>query len=196
MSASEEKVFVTGASGNIGTEVVRGLIQKRIKTTVYVRDEKKVKDLFKDELKTGHLMIAVGDYTTIDAYTKAIQGHTRLFLLIGAHGGKPTSMSQIKKTFGKIAFEKGVRQIVDVSSCIVSTFGKTGLMGYMHTAAEEKLWTLADDNPDKRSLVVLRPGTFMTNHFMADVHQIKRANKIVSSGSPSAKVTWIDTKGK
>ncbi|CAF4064371.1 unnamed protein product, partial [Adineta steineri] len=49
-------------------------------------------------------------------------------------------------------------------------------------------------NPEQRSLVVLRPGAFMTNHFMADVHQIKHQNKIASCASPSSKVTWIDTK--
>ena len=196
MSASKEHVFVTGASGGIGSDIVRGLVKMGIETTAYVRDEKKATELFKDELKTGHLTIAVGDYTTIDAYTKAIQGHTRLFLLVAAIGNKPTSMSQIKHTFGKIAFEQGVRQIVDLSSHSVSVCGKAGLIGYTHTTAEEKLWTLADDNPDQRSLVVLRPGRFMSNHLMADIHQIKHANKIVSSASPSAKVTWIDPRGR
>jgi uncharacterized protein YbjT (DUF2867 family) len=62
MSASKEHVFVTGASGNIGCDVVRGLVKNGIKITAYVRDEKKTKDLFKDELKTGHLTITVGDY--------------------------------------------------------------------------------------------------------------------------------------
>jgi hypothetical protein len=67
----------------------------------------------------------------------------------------------------------------------------------MHTTAEEKLWALADENPQQRSLVVLRPGVFMSNHFMADVHHIKHSNKLVSPcGSSSAIVTWIDTKGK
>jgi uncharacterized protein YbjT (DUF2867 family) len=63
MSASKERVFVTGTSGNIESEVVRGLVKKGIQTTAYVRDEKKTKDLFQNELKTGFLTIAVGDYT-------------------------------------------------------------------------------------------------------------------------------------
>ncbi|UJR29702.1 hypothetical protein I4U23_017250 [Adineta vaga] len=194
MSASKESVFVIGASGNIGADVVRGLVKKGIQTTAYVRDEKKTKELFKDELKTGHLTIAVGDYTTIDAYTKAIQGHTRLFLLVADFLTKPTTLIQNKYTFGRIAFEQGVRQIVDLSSVSVSLTGMVGIIGYAHTAAEEKLWALADDNPDQRSLVILRPGGFMSNHLWIDIHQIKHANKIVSCGSSSSKATWIDTR--
>jgi nucleoside-diphosphate-sugar epimerase len=134
MSTSKERVFVTGASGDIGSGVVRGLIKNGIRTTAYVRDEKKTKDLFKDELKTGHLTIVVGTYSTIDVYTNAIQGHTRLFLLVADFGNSPTIMMQIKHTFGKIAFERDVRQIVDLSSCTVSTHGKTGIIGYAHSS--------------------------------------------------------------
>ncbi|CAF1125382.1 unnamed protein product [Adineta steineri] len=194
MSSIKERVFVTAASGNIGTGVVRSLVKQGIDTTAYVRDEQKAKDLFKEELTTGHLTLVIGSYSATDVFTKAIQGHTRLFLLVAAHGLKPWSMSQIKRAFGRIAFEQGVRQIVDLSSAFVSSYGKKGIIGYMHTAAEEKLWALADENPEQRSLVVLRPGAFMPNHFMADVHTIKHKNKIVSCASPSSKSTWIDTK--
>jgi hypothetical protein len=105
-------------------------------------------------------------------------------------------MSKIKGTFGKIAFEQGVRQIVDLSSASVGTYGKEGIIGYAHTTAEEKLWALADEDSEQRSLVVLRPGAFMNNHLMHDIHNIKRSNKLVSCALPSAKMAWIDTKGK
>ncbi|CAF3687346.1 unnamed protein product [Adineta steineri] len=194
MSSTKERVFVTGATGNIGTGIVRSLVKQGIDTTAYVRDEQKSKDLFKEELTTGHLNLAIGSFSSIDVFTKAIQGHTRFFLLYAAHDSKPSSMSQIKEAFGRIAFEQGVRQIVDLSSAFVSSYGKKGIIGYAHTTAEEKLWALADENPEQRSLVVLRPGAFMTNHFRGDVHQIKHQNKIISCASPSSKITWIDTK--
>jgi uncharacterized protein YbjT (DUF2867 family) len=196
MSSNKERVFVTAASGNIGTGIIRGLIKKGIDTTAYVRDEQKAKNLFKDELNTGLLKIVVGTYSSIDVFTKAIQGHTRLFLLfVAAADSKPTSMSQIKETLAKIAFEQGVHQIVDLSSAFVNSYGRTGIIGYMHTAAEEKLWALVDQKPEQRSLVVLRPGSFMSNHFMGDIHHIKRSNKLTSCASPSSTMTWIDTKG-
>jgi nucleoside-diphosphate-sugar epimerase len=196
MSSDKERVFVIGASGNIGSGVVRGLIKKGIETTAYVRNEQKTKDLFKDELNTGHLTLVIGTYSSFDVYTKAIQGHTRLFLLFADKDSKPTSVSQTIKEFGKTAYAQGVRQIVYLSSASVSTFGKQGMIGYAHTTGEEKLWELADENPQQRSLVVLRPGTFMTNQLRGDVHHVKHSNKLVSCGLPSTTVTWIDTRGK
>ncbi|CAF1032853.1 unnamed protein product [Adineta steineri] len=196
MSSSEERVFVTGASGDIGSGVVRGLIKNGIQTTAYVRDEKKAEGLFKDELKTGRLTIVVGTYSSVDVFTKAIQGHTRLFLLFSAIGSKPTEMSQVKGTFGKIAYKQGVRQIVDLSSAAVSRLGKRGIIAYMHTIAEEKLWTLADDNPEQRSLVILRPTRFMSSQLMTDVHPVKHLNKLVFCASPSSVTTWIDSRAR
>jgi uncharacterized protein YbjT (DUF2867 family) len=194
MSTSKEHVFVTGASGNIGSGVVRGLVQKGVETTAYVRDENKAKELFKEELKTGHLSIVVGTYSTVDVYKKAIQGHTRLFLLV-ADVEKLTSMREIKGAFGKFAFEQGVRQIVDLSSSSVNK-GRRGTIAYVHLTAEEKLLALAEEKPDERSLTILRPASFMSNHFRGDVHHIKHSNKTVGCGPPSVPLTWIDTKGK
>ena len=96
MSSSKERVFVTAATGNIGSGIVRGLVKKGIDTTAYVRDQQKAENLFKDELSTGHLKFVVGAYDTIDVFSKAIQGHTRLFLLVADRGNKPASMSQVK----------------------------------------------------------------------------------------------------
>ncbi|UJR13070.1 hypothetical protein I4U23_000094 [Adineta vaga] len=191
MSSNKERIFVTGATGNIGSGIIRGLIKKEIQTTAYVRNEQKAKNLFENQLKTGYLTLVIGTYETIDVFSKAIQGHTRLFLLVNAIN-KPTSQSEIKGTFGKIAFEQGVRQIINVSSFFVTENGRKGIISYAQMTAEEKLWTLVEQNPEKRSLVVLRPGAFMTNHLMGDVHHIKHSNKLLSCGSPSTALVWID----
>ena len=195
MSTTKERIFVVGASGSIGSGVVRGLIEKGINTTAYVRDESKARDLFKNELVTGQLMIVVGSYSSTDVYAKAIEGHTRLFLLVVGDPRRATLMSEVKGIFGKIAYEKGVRQIVDLSSFTVRSYGRQSLIGYMHTTSEDRLWALVDDGAKERSLVVLRPGVFMSNQLMTDVRSVKHLNKIVSSASPNAMVAWIDTKG-
>ena len=187
---------MVGASGDIGSGVVRGLIKMGIATTGYMRDEKKGAALFKDELNSGFLTIVAGTYTSVDVYSKAIQGHTRLFILVVADYKRPDFMSQVKQTFARIAYEQGVRQVVDLSSSSLEAAGKRGIIGYIHTTAEEKLWSLVEEKPDERSIAILRPASFMTNHFLTDLHNIKQLNKIISCGSPNSKMTWIDTKGK
>jgi nucleoside-diphosphate-sugar epimerase len=183
MSSAEERVFVIGASGEIGSGVVRGLVSKGVKTTAYARNATKTNDLFKAELTTGLLNIVIGDYSTPNVYEEAIKGHTRLYILLVGDFSKPALMSEVKGFFGKVAYEQGVRQIVDLSSIATRIYGKQGVLGYIHTSAEEKLWALAEENPQQRSLVILRPGFFMTNHFMGDVHHIKKENKIMSAGT-------------
>jgi hypothetical protein len=128
-------------------------------------------------------------------FAKSIEGHSRLFLLVRGDIKRPTAVREIKETFGKIGYDKGVRQIVDLSSFTVRTDGKQCIIGYMYTTGEEKLWTLADEKPDERSLVALSPGAFLNNQFMIDMKSIKHANKLISSGSSSSTETWIDTKG-
>ncbi|CAF1612017.1 unnamed protein product, partial [Rotaria magnacalcarata] len=88
---------------------------KGVETTAYVRNEK-ARELFKDELATGLLSSIVGTYTSIGIYARTIEGHDRLFILVCGGVNKPVSMSKIKEIFGKIAYERRVRQIVDVSS--------------------------------------------------------------------------------
>ena len=69
-------MFVVGATGGIGSGVARGLVNNgvNVKTTAYVRDAKKVWDLFTEELKSVHSSIVVGDYASTDVFGKAIKG--------------------------------------------------------------------------------------------------------------------------
>ncbi|CAF4423651.1 unnamed protein product, partial [Rotaria magnacalcarata] len=94
---------------------IHDLVRKGVETTAYVRNEK-ARELFKDELATGLLSSIVGTYTSIGIYARTIEGHDRLFILVCGGVNKPVSMSKIKEIFGKIAYERRVRQIVDVSS--------------------------------------------------------------------------------
>lgn len=196
MSTLTERIFVIGATGEIGSRVVKTLVRKGIQTTAYIRDEIKAKELFADEIHSNCLQFVIGDYSTIDVYKNSIEGHSRLFLLVLAKPKAATSMKVVKETLGNIAYEQGVRQIVDLSSFTVRHFGRQGAIGYLHTTAEEVLWKIAEQNPNQRSLVVLRPGAFMSNHLMADVHSIRSCNKITSVGSSESSTTWIDPKGK
>ncbi|CAF4296525.1 unnamed protein product [Rotaria magnacalcarata] len=155
ISSDKNNVFAVRASGNVGSDVIDGLVRKGVETTAYVRNEKKARELFKDELATGLLSIVVGTYTSIDIYARANEGHDRLFILVSGGVNKPVSMSKIKEIFGKIAYERRVRQIVDVSSYNVRIDGIQCIIRHMHTTSEDKLLALAETNSDERSLVIL-----------------------------------------
>ncbi|CAF2109473.1 unnamed protein product [Rotaria magnacalcarata] len=165
ISSDKNNVFAFGASGNVGSDVIHDLVRKGVETTAYVRNEK-ARELFKDELATGLLSSIVGTYISIGIYARTIEGHDRLFILVSGSVNKPVSMSKIKEIFGKIAYEQRVRQIVDVSSYNVRIDGIQGIIGHMNTESEDKLLALAEKSSDERSLVILSPGAFMSNHFM------------------------------
>ncbi|CAF2151035.1 unnamed protein product, partial [Rotaria magnacalcarata] len=156
---------------------IHDLVRKGVETTAYVRNEK-ARELFKDELATGLLSSIVGTYTSIGIYARTIEGHDRLFILVCGGVNKPVSMSKIKEIFGKIAYERRVRQIVDVSSYNVRIDGIQGIIGHMHTTSEDKLLALAETNSDERSLVILSSRAFTSNHFMNDVVHAKQAKNL------------------
>jgi len=180
------KVFITGGTGFIGTQTIRRLVEAGVATTVFARNEEKTRSLFESEFKTGHLSFTKGDYDDVESFQKAIKGHTRMLLLVADLRNMPS----IKQRFSRIAYEAGVQQIIDISSFTVPYFQKSGAISYAHSAGEEALYSAAKEFGT--NVVVLRPGNFMTNHLMLDVHTIKQLGKIIGVGSPNHLSTLID----
>ncbi|KAM3581243.1 hypothetical protein VKS41_006683 [Umbelopsis sp. WA50703] len=148
------KVYVLGATGGIGNQVVKELLGKGVPTTVLVRDPSKANSLFGESDK---LNVVQGDYTSVDAFKSSIAGHERLFILV--HGLE--DMPKIKTTFAKIAYEAGVKQVVDVSGGAVSGAWRNNIITAAHYYAEKNIYEL----PNRGSYVALRPTAFFTNHF-------------------------------
>jgi uncharacterized protein YbjT (DUF2867 family) len=179
-----ERIFVTGATGNIGSHLVKRLIEEKVNTTIYVRDEQKAKDMFVEEFKSGLLQSAKGDLSDTEAFRNAIQGHTRLFLLVTAL----EKWGETKGALGTIAYESGVKQIIDISAFLAYK-AKRGLLSYNNISGEEALFKAANETGNY--VVILRAGDFMTNHLRLS-HPIKSFNKISGVGSPDIKSTLID----
>lgn len=140
--------------------------------------------MFANEFKSGHLSLVKGDYDDLDAFRNAIQGHTRMLMLV-THLER---LVDIKRSFGSIAYESGVEQIVDISShCNVTNRGPCI---YPHYAAEEALFKLSSETGNH--LVTLRPGNFMSNHLQNEAHTIKVFNMITGVGAPHLLSTFID----
>jgi uncharacterized protein YbjT (DUF2867 family) len=176
------KVYVLGATGGIGTQVVKELLGKGVPTTVLVRDPSKANSLFGESDK---LNVVQGDYTSVDAFKDSIAGHERLFILVGDLEGMP----KIKTTFAKIAYEAGVKQIVDVSSSTVSGSWRGNVITSAHYYAEKNIYEL----PNRGSYVALRPTAFFTNHFRGDHMTAKHKGAIFGADDPEEKSSWIST---
>jgi uncharacterized protein YbjT (DUF2867 family) len=176
------KVYVLGATGGIGTQVVKELLEKGVPTTVLVRDPSKANSLFGESNK---LNVVQGDYTSVDAFKDSIAGHERLFILV--HGLE--DMPKIKTTFAKIAYEAGVKQVVDVSGGAVSGAWRNNIITAAHYYAEKNIYEL----PNRGSYVALRPTAFFTNHFFGDHMTVKHKDTIFGPYDPEEKSSWVST---
>ncbi|KAI9301450.1 hypothetical protein BJ944DRAFT_274606 [Cunninghamella echinulata] len=182
---TNDKIYIIGASGNIGERVVKQLLAKGVQTTIYVRDVEKSKALFENNNST--LTTVQGDYSDFTNFEKSIQGHTRLFLLVA----DLQQMPAIKEKVAKIAYEAGVKQIVDLSSRFSQFPWRTSFIGEAHRLSEERIYRLALQY--NATTVALRPSRFFTNHLFADLPNIKMEKTIYSSQPPDEKLEWIST---
>ncbi|KAJ2961762.1 hypothetical protein NQZ79_g2972 [Umbelopsis isabellina] len=176
-----DRVFLTGATGNIGKKVVEELAKNNVQTTVYARDVEKASKLFPN---ASSLTFVQGDYDTIDAFSKAIVGHSRLFLLVT----DLSRMADIKVKFATIAYEAGVKQIVDISTNMVALAWRYNFASAAQGPAEEALLNL----PKRGAYVTLRPTAFMSNHVVYDKSTIQHGF-LQGVVAPNYKQEWIST---
>jgi uncharacterized protein YbjT (DUF2867 family) len=141
-------ILVTGATGNIGTELVKQLVAKGSPLRVISRDEKKVSHL---RPEIGRV---IGDRHEPLVVQRALQDVEKVFVLAALfdsdHESDRLLINQAKST--------GVRQIVLISSGTVHLAEKNGI-GALHREIE--LLVEASGIP----WTFLRPGGFMSNAF-------------------------------
>lgn len=174
------KVYVLGGTGGIGTPLVKELLEKGVPTTVLARDPSKASSLFGNSDK---LNIVQGDYTSFDAFKSSISGHERLFLLV--HG--LDDMPEIKAKFAKIAYEAGVKQVVDISSGTVNGAWRGNVIASAHYLSEKAIFEL----PNRESYVALRPSCFFSNHFFGDHMTVKYKGAMFGPDDPEQRLSWI-----
>src|SRR5271170_4393858 len=141
-------ILITGATGNIGRELVKQLSEKGVALRVVTRDESKVKHL------DPSIERVIGDFGDEKIAERAVQGvdHIFLFPLITEqnHRSNTTLLEKAKKA--------GVKQVVMLSSMgadstILSKIGE------IHRTKE----VLVEESGIPWTFV--RPGAFMTNSY-------------------------------
>ncbi|KAI9288016.1 hypothetical protein BC943DRAFT_317598 [Umbelopsis sp. AD052] len=174
------KVYVIGATGGVGNQLVKILLSRGVQTTVLVRDPSKAAGLFGD---SELLTVIQGDYNDNDTFKQSIVGHERLFILVTDF----VNMASIKINYAKLAYAAGVKQIVHLSSGSVSGPWRQSHIATSHYLAESTIFDL----PERGSYVALRPTSFFTNHFFGDNQTVKYKNSIFGSADPDTKIPWI-----
>ena len=169
-------ILITGATGNIGFEVIRFLIKidSPNKIIAGVRNIDKAKTVFKDNSKLDYVHFDFEDFETFD---NALSGIDKVFFL------RPPHISDIETYFlpliSKIK-EKNINQIVFLS---VQGAEKSKLIP--HNKIERLIKEYGLD------FIFLRPSYFMQNLTTTLISDIKTKRQIILP-SGKAKFNWID----
>ena len=153
-------ILVTGATGNIGSELVKLLVAKGESVRVISRDEKRV-----SHLDPG-VQRVIGDRHDPSIVRKAVQGTDKVFMLAVLFDKN----HEADRLLIEEAKQAGARQIVMISSGTVRMEGNA--IGRLHREKEQMVedsgipWTL------------LRPGGFMSNAIVWWAESIKSQSKV------------------
>jgi uncharacterized protein YbjT (DUF2867 family) len=153
--------LITGATGEVGSRVVRQLLERNLRPRVLVRSEEKARSLFGDRVD-----VCVGDLAAPDSVREAIQGADTVFLVnVGP------AIPERDKATAMICKEVGVRRIIKLSSLDV----EHGLaIGAWHEKGEAAIRTTGIP------FTFVRPTGFMSN-LLEWAHSIRTEGVVRSS---------------
>lgn len=153
--------LITGATGEVGSRVVRQLVERNIRPRVLVRSQEKARSLFGDRVD-----VWVGDLAAPDSMRGAIKRVDTVFLVnVGP------AIPERDKAAAMICKEVGGRKIVKLSSLDV----EHGLaIGAWHEKGEAAIRTSGIP------FTFVRPTGFMSN-LLAWTHSIKTEGIVRSS---------------
>jgi len=153
--------LITGATGDVGSRVVRQLIKQNIRPRILVRSAEKARALFGQDAE-----IHVGDLARPGTTRPAMRGTDTLFLVnVGPE------IPARDEDAARIAKEERVRRIIKLSSLDV----EQGLaIGAWHEKGEAAICSIGVP------FTFVRPSGFMTN-FLAWAHSIKTEGIVRSS---------------
>jgi len=171
-----KKILITGATGNIGFEVVRFLFKTNSQNTIIagVRSVEKAKKLFG---RLPNLEYANFDFENPETFDMALTDIDLLFLL------RPPHISDIDKFFKPLLAkikEKGIHQVVFLS---VQGAEKSSIIP--HHKIEKLIREFELD------YIFLRPSYFMQNLITTLLEDIQKKRKIILPAG-KALFNWID----
>lgn len=173
-----KRILITGATGNIGLEVVHFLSELKSDSEIYVavRDIERAKKTFKNY---PNVLFRQFDFENDNSYSKAFDQIEILFLL------RPPHISDVEKVFQPLlnsVKENGIKKIV-----FLSVQGAEKSKVIPHNKIERLIQELGFNS------IIVRPSYFMQNLTTTLLPEIVK-NKIITLPSGKAKFNWIDAK--
>lgn len=138
---------VTGASGNVGNQIVAQLVAAGHPVRAYVRDPSKLAQW------AQRIEVVAGDYDTPDAFAGALEGHVEGVFLMNIG-----SADAFRELVARIA-SKRVPRVVFLSTSMVQN-GPDTLLGRLHGEKEDIIRAAGLDGR------FLRPTGFMSNAYL------------------------------
>jgi len=169
-------ILITGATGNIGFEVIRFLTNIDSTNRIFagVRNIDKAKNVFKDYPELNYIHFDFEDFGTFD---KALSGIDKIFLL------RPPHISDIETYFKPLISkikERNINQIV-----FLSVQGVESSKVIPHNKIERLI------NEYGLDFIFLRPSYFMQNLTTTLIKDIQTKREIILPAG-NAKFNWID----
>lgn len=173
-----KRILVTGATGNIGVEVLYSLMKHNLDVEIIaaVRNIEKAKKRFKD---SPNLLFRQFDFDNSDTFSSAFNQIDILFLL------RPPHISEVEKFFRPLlisAKENGITKVV-----FLSVQGAEKSKVIPHNKIERLIQELQFNS------IFVRPSYFMQNLTTTLLPEIVN-NKSITLPSGNAKFNWIDAK--
>ena len=149
MSNNQEKIVVTGASGNIGSRVVAGLIAKGYQPQVVIQ-----KKVFNADWEAAEITQIEADMSKVDSLRKAFSGADKVFALTPF----VENLTELGRNTIEAARIAKVKHIVRSSGLGASPDSPIAL-GRWHGEVDEYLENSGVD------FTIIRPASFYQNYF-------------------------------
>ena len=150
-------ILITGATGTVGSEIVKRLSAQGMPVRAVTRDPRKA-----DAHRLPHVHFVHGDFEDVDAMRRACAGVDRAFLVTNSTAR--TEHQQI--TFTRLAHQSGVRHIVKLSQLHADASAPERFLRY-HAAVEAAICTSGV------TFTFLRPNLYMQGllHFRQSIQE-------------------------